>query len=249
LREGSATYAELYADYHEFGAIALFNTAFFKESFPQVLSGVPLTLGLSLASILAGIILGLLIAAIRIKNIFFFTGVSKVFVSFSRSVPLIVILYVLCYAVPQLTSGGGGQGQSGVQISPNLIAIATFGLFAGAYLSEAFRAAYYSVDSGQKEAAISVGLSSFQTFRRIIVPQAIRSCLPNFTSVFIDVIKGTSIVYNISIFEIMGKANLVGSRGYRYIEAYSIALIIYLVICFTIYIIFKRLELHLSKKY
>lgn len=221
----------------------MFSASFFKDSFPEVLSGVPLTIGLSVISIFVGIALGLIIAAIRIKKVFVFHVLAKIFVSFNRSVPLIVILYVLCYALPQFIKGFGAQ------ISPNLIAVSTLGLFSGAYLSETFRSAYYSVDTGQKEAAISIGLSYAQALRRIIIPQAIRSCIPNFTSVFIDVVKGTSILYNISIFEIMGKANLVASKGYRYIESYTIALIIYLVICFIIYKLLKMTELKLGKRY
>jgi L-cystine transport system permease protein len=225
----------------------LLSWAFFTNNFLRVLSGLPLTLYISVMSVFFGILLGLVLAFLRIKKTPGFYGAARVFVSFGRSVPMIVVLYLLYCALPLMLHSE--QGHIAVQLPPNVVAIAAFSIFSGTYLSESFRSAYYAVGRQQTEAGLSVGMTNALVLRRIIIPQAFRSCIPNFTSVIIDTIKGTAIVYNISIFEIMGLANLVASRSYRFIESYLITLIIYLVVCFTVYLALKRVEIALYQKY
>ncbi len=220
----------------------MFSIEFFTSSFPEIAKGIPLTLALSFSSILFGTVLGLILAWIRIRNFPVVTQISRIFVSLFKSVPLIVVMYVLYFALPQIVVTYTGDVSNYKPLSPFLIATLTFGLFAGTCLEDVFRSAYNAVDVGQREAAFSIGLGKWRTFIDIIAPQALRSCLPNFTNTFIDVIKGTAIVYNISIFEIMGTANLLGSRKYRYIEVYLVSLILYLIICYVFYLLLKFWE-------
>jgi L-cystine transport system permease protein len=216
----------------------LLSGTFFITSFPKVLSGLPLTLFISALSIFFGIILGLVLAFFRIRRLPVFGALTRIFVSFGRSVPLIVILYLLYYSLPLMLSSEGAV----VHVPAQAAAVIAFSIFSGTYLSEAFRSAYYAVGRQQTEAGLAVGMTPFQVLRRIVVPQAVRSCIPNLTGVIIDTIKGTAIVYNISLFEIMGQATLAASRSYRFIEAYLITLIIYLIICFIIYLVLKWVE-------
>jgi L-cystine transport system permease protein len=224
----------------------LLSGTFFIASFPKVLSGLPLTLSISAFSVLLGIILGLALAFFKIGRIPVLGAFTRVFVSFGRSVPLIVILYLLHYSLPLMLGGGKGVG---IHLPAQVAAVIAFSIFSGTYLSEAFRSAYYAVGRQQTEAGLAVGMTEFQVLRRIVIPQAIRSCIPNLTSVIIDTVKGTAIVYNISLFEIMGQATLAASRTYRFIEAYLITLIIYLIVCFIIYMVLKGVERTLYNTY
>jgi L-cystine transport system permease protein len=225
----------------------LLSWAFFSNNFFRVLSGLPLTLYVSGMSVFFGIILGLIFAFFKIKRTPVLYTATKIFVSFGRSVPMIVVLYLLYCAMPLLLSTD--HSHIAVQLPPVVVAIAAFSIFSGTYLSESFRSAYYAVGKHQTEAGLAVGMTSAQVLVRIVIPQAFRACIPNFTSVIIDTIKGTAIVYNISLFEIMGLANLVASRSYRFIEAYLITLVIYLVVCYVLYFILKRIEITLYRKY
>jgi L-cystine transport system permease protein len=156
-----------------------------------------------------------------------------------------VILYLLYYSLPLMLNAGG----AGIRLPAQAVAVIAFGIFSGTYLSEAFRSAYYAVGRQQTEAGLAVGMTHFQVLRRIVLPQAVRSCIPNLTSVIIDTIKGTAIVYNISLFEIMGQATLAASRSYRFIEAYLITLIVYLIVCFIVYAVLKWVERTLYNMY
>lgn len=222
----------------------MFSLDYFLSSLPKIISGLPLTIYISFMSVVLGSFFGMILAYFRIKNVPVLGLVSRIITSFSRSVPLIVSLYVFYYALPNIFPELFPK-----EVPQNLVAILTFAIFAGGYMAETFRAGYEAVPKGQIEAAFSCGLTKFQTLYSIIIPQAVCSCLPNFTSTSIDVIKGTAIVYNISIFEIMGMANLIGSKGYRYAEAYAGAWLIYLMLAFILYITLTGLEKSISQKY
>jgi L-cystine transport system permease protein len=220
---------------------------FMSKNFLPILAGLPLTLYLSALSTVFGIILGLILAFFRIKKLPVLNAAAKIFVSFGRCVPMIVILYLLYCALPLMINTG--HGQAAALLPPAVVAVTAFSIFSGTYLSESFRSAYYAVGRQQTEAGLAVGLTHPRILMHIVIPQAFRSCIPNLTNVIIDTIKGTAIAYNISLFEIMGLANLAASRSYRFIEAYLITLVIYLVVCFLLYLVLKRVERALYKKY
>lgn len=120
------------------------------------------------------------------------------------------------------------------KLSPLVAAVTALSLIFSAYFAETFRAGWNAVDKGQREAAWSIGLSGFTQFRRIIFPQAAVSALPNFTSVLIDLIKDTSLVYTITVIDLMAKANIAAARGFHFVEAYCVVLVIYIVLCLAI---------------
>lgn len=227
----------------------MFDLHFAATAFPAILSAAPMTLFISVVSTIIGLLLGALITLVRLKKIPVFSQLAVVYVSFIRGTPILVQLYVVYYGLPQfldyLHAQGFGTSSSGL---PSLaIAVVAFTCNASAYLSEVIRSAYRSVDSGQSEAALSVGMSGFQTVVRIIIPQALTAAIPNFSNVFIELLKDTSLVYNIEVVEIMAKSNIVASLGYNYFEAYVDALIIYLVICFLFSKLFYLMEFRFKK--
>ncbi|WP_148659762.1 amino acid ABC transporter permease, partial [Klebsiella pneumoniae] len=128
-------------------------------------------------------------------------------------------------------------------------AVTALSLIFSAYFAETFRAGWNAVDKGQREAAWSIGLSGFTQFRRIIFPQAAVSALPNFTSVLIDLIKDTSLVYTITVVDLMAKANIAAARGFHFVEAYCVVLVIYIVLCLAIARALRRAERFLSVRW
>lgn len=227
----------------------MFDMHFAIRAFPEILSAAPMTLFLSVISTLIGILFAALIAFLRIKKIPVLNELSVVFVSMIRGTPILVQLFVVYYGLPEFLSY---LQTKGFALSANglphlLIAIIAFTFNASAYLSEVFRSAYRSVDSGQMEAALSVGMNGFQALIRIIIPQALTAAIPNFSNVFIELLKDTSLAYNIEVVELMAKSNVVAALGLNYLEAYVDALIIYLVICFLFSQFFHLLELRFKK--
>jgi len=118
---------------------------------------------------------------------------------------------------------------------------------ASAYLSENIRSALNSVDKGQIEAGYSVGMTSSQNLRRIVIPQALVVALPNFSNVFLEITKDTSLAFSVMIVEIMAKASVEASSGYKYLEAYVDAAIIYFIVCYIFGKAFIILENRLKR--
>lgn len=227
----------------------MFDVKFAVDSFPKILTGVPMTLFITIFSIMIGLIIGLIIAIIKINKVPVLSQIAAVYVSFIRGTPILVQLYVVFYGIPELLTY---LNQNGMHISqkgiPNIaISLIAFTLNASAYLSENIRSALTSVDKGQYEAAYSVGMTEIQCLRRIIIPQALVVALPNFSNVFLEITKDTSLAFTVMITEIMAQASIQASTGYKYLEAYVDAAIIYFIVCFIFGKIFEVTENKLKK--
>lgn len=222
----------------------MFDLKFAINSFPKILSVAPITIGLSVIATLIGTILAVLIVIARERKIKVLGSVAAIYVSFIRGTPIIVQMYVVYYGLPQLLLTFKGMG---LNTNPNgmpamLIAILAYSFNAAANISESIRSAYHSVDYQQYEAAVTVGMKPIRAMTRIVIPQLIANFIPNFSNLFLDLVKDTAIVYNIGIVEIMAKANILSSLGFKYIETYLDALIIYVMICWFFAKIFHIFE-------
>lgn len=209
------------------------NLHFIAQAFPVILSAVPMTLFLTLASTLLGLVLGFFIALARIYHVPFFEKLGILFVSFIRGTPLLVQIYIAYYSLPYLVYDAFcrlGHPIVMKDIPALLYAVVAFTFNAAAYLSETIRSSLESVDTGQMEAAYSVGMSRLQGLRRVVVPQALVVAIPNFGNLFLGFLKGTSLAFMISIKEIMAVSVIEASLSYDYIDAYLIASVLYLVI-------------------
>ncbi|GAX02590.1 glutamine ABC transporter permease protein [Secundilactobacillus pentosiphilus] len=211
----------------------MFDSNFALHSFPKILSVAPTTIVLSIIATILGFILAVLIVIVRERNVKILAPVAALYVSFIRGTPIIVQMYVVYYGLPQLLVA---LKHAGLDTSTNglpamLIAILAYSFNASANISESIRSAYHSVDHRQYEAAVTVGMTPTRAMTRIVIPQLVANFIPNFANLFIDLIKDTAIVYNIGIVEIMAKANILSSIGFKYLETYLDALIIYIVIC------------------
>ncbi|MDU7373229.1 MAG: ABC transporter permease subunit, partial [Klebsiella michiganensis] len=203
----------------------MFSLAFIRDNFTFILSALPVTLTITLLSLLFSTLLGAALAWAIIRQVPGVQWLARVFLSFGRSVPVLVMLYFFFYVWPWIAAGLFGGPQDTMY---------RYKLIFSAYFAETFRAGWNAVDKGQREAAWSIGLSGFTQFRRIIFPQAAVSALPNFTSVLIDLIKDTSLVYTITVVDLMARANIAAARGFHFVEAYCVVLVIYIVLCLAI---------------
>lgn len=223
---------------------------FMIDSLPKLISVIPMTIYISVVSVIVGFALAAIIAIIREKKIKVLSQIFAVLVSFVRGTPILVQLYVIYYGLPQFLYYLQNQGVN-VKLGslPHLvIAISAYSLNAAANLSETIRSAYHSVDKDQYQAALSVGMTPSLSMRRIVIPQLIPNLIPNFSNFFLDLIKDTALVYNIGIIEIMAKSNIIASFGFKYLETYLDALLLYLVICFVFGKILSLTETYVTRR-
>jgi len=227
-----------------------FDLQFALATFPKILTGVPMTLFITLFSVSFGLYIGLLIAVCRIRQIPILKNIAAVYVSFIRGTPILIQLYIVFYGLPEfLTYLNQSQGMaiSAEGLPHIIIALVAFTMNASAYLSENIRSALNSVNKGQMEAAYSVGMTTVQGLWRIVIPQALIVALPNFSNVFLEITKDTSLAFSVMIVEIMAKATVEASSGYKYLETYLDAAIIYFVVCYIFGHIFVLLEKRVKK--
>ncbi|KAB2330010.1 amino acid ABC transporter permease [Cytobacillus depressus] len=225
--------------------MSIIDFEFAWRHFPEVLKGVPVTLLIAVISMILGIIFGLIIALCRIYKVPIVNRIVVVYVSFIRGVPMIVLLFVLFYGIPalfDLINKQLGWSLDADQISPVIYAMIAYTLNTAAYQSEIFRASINATHSGQMEAAYSVGMTTAQALRRIILPQALVLSLPNLGNTFIGLIKATSLAFAVKVIEIMGTAKIIANDGYKYLEMYLVAAVIYWMLCFVFEVLFAQLE-------
>ncbi len=218
---------------------------FIKETFPEVLKAIPVTLFMTAFPVIAGAVLGFFTALLHIRKIPVINRILELLISFFRSVPLIILLFCSYYGIPKLINFVAYKGQRVVgttQISGLTVALIVYTVFSAAYISELIRGALSSVDLKQMEAAHSVGMTKFSAYTRIIIPQAIMVAMPNYFNFVLATLKNTSLVFAISVMDIMATAKVAAEKGYRFIEAYIMVGTIYIVLGVTLSVLFKKIE-------
>ena len=203
---------------------------------------LPITLMLAIVSLILSIIGGLIIALILRAKIPVLKEIAIVHISFFRSIPSLVQLFLIYYGLPQLIPGMR-------VIDALTAAIIGLSIKNAAYLAEIFRAAITSVDKGQFEAAHSIGLSKTQTYIKIVLPQATRNAIPASGNIFIGLIKETSLVFTLGVTEIFAKSKLLSSASYKYLETFLAVAIVYWLITIIYTYLQSLLEKKLNKPY
>lgn len=203
---------------------------------------LPITLMLAIVSLILSIIGGLIIALILRAKIPVLKEIAIVYISFFRSIPSLVQLFLIYYGLPQLIPGMR-------VIDALTAAIIGLSIKNAAYLAEIFRAAITSVDKGQFEAAHSIGLSKTQTYMKIVLPQATRNAIPASGNIFIGLIKETSLVFTLGVTEIFAKSKLLSSASYKYLETFLAVAIVYWLITIIYTYLQSLLEKKLNKPY
>jgi len=212
----------------------------------QVVDKLPLTLFMLGLSLLFSLLLGFVIALIRIQKKPVLSKMATIYLSFMRCTPLLVQLFLVYFGLPQLLLLVHIDINSWSRITFLVIA---FSLHTAAPLSEVIRSAYLSIDKGQFEAAYSIGMNYFQSLRRIILPQAFVAALPNVGNATISLLKDTALAFSIGIIDIMGQVRLIlgNNYGIGMFEIYVTISLVYWSMCIVIEIIVSYLEKHLKK--
>ena len=226
--------------------MSIFDWDFFLNAIPVILrDGLFNTINLTIVTFIFACAIGLITALIKIYKIPVLYQLSLIYVSFFRGTPLLVQILIFYYGLPTILNGYSRALGWNLDISsiPAIIYMyVVFSLCYGAYISEVMRSAILSVDKGQHEAAYTIGMSGAKVLRRIVFPQALSNALPNLGNYFVDIVKGTSLAFTATVVEVLASAKIIGSRDYRYFEAYLAAALIYWVICFVFEVLFRFVE-------
>ena len=213
------------------------NYEFMGRAVIEIIKFIPVTLKITVVSILIAVLIALLSALIRINKIPVLNKITGFYISFVRGTPLLVQIYLSYYGLPKLLDYINLRYGTEIDIS-SISAISyvyiAFSLNVGAYLSETFRAAILSVDKGQWEAALAVGMTKTKAFVRIILPQAFVIALPNLGNTVISLVKDTSLAFILSVVEMMGQAKIIGAHGLNFFEVYIVVALLYWIICIII---------------
>ena len=204
-----------------------------KESMPQLIQGLGLTLELAIVSLLIAMVLGVLAALAGMSKNKVLNAINAVFVSIIRGTPLLVQAFFIYFGI---------TGALGIRMTAFTAGVIALSLNAGGYLSEIFRGGIQAVDPGQYEAARSLGLSARQTMWRIVLPQAIRICIPSIVNQWCITIKDTSIICVIGLAELTRMGQQVIARTYRSFEVWIMVGILYFIVIWLLTVAARALE-------
>ncbi len=227
------------------------NTAFMWEVFLYSLKGIPVSLNISFVSLIISVPIAFWMAVKKIDSKGFLTKLIEVYVSLIRSTPIVLQILLFYSFLPSLLNYFIKQVLKAnfniFDLNPIIYAYVVFSLNTTALLSEVFRAALLTVDKGQMEAGLSVGIPKALVYLRIIIPQALPVALPNICNVTIALIKSTSLAFLMTVQDITAIAKQRAAFGYNYIEAYIVILVIYIALCSIIQLLFHMAEHVLSR--
>jgi polar amino acid transport system permease protein len=234
-------------------ALADFDTIWMREHAVFIFKGITWTIIIAALSIVLACVLALLGALGRLSSNAIAVGVAGFYTSFFRGTPLIVQLFLVYLALPQIGLALGDPWFDLLTLDVVTAGVIALGMNYGAYMTEIFRAGIQSVGHGQSEAAEALGMTYQQKMRRIVIPQAVRVIIPPAGNEFIAMLKDTALVgflgVSIDQMEIFRRAQLVGKADFRNLEALIVAALIYWGLT-TVFQYFQlRLERRLSKGY
>ncbi|NHV29780.1 amino acid ABC transporter permease [Burkholderia sp. D-99] len=206
------------------------------HTLPVMVKGAMLTLKFAVASMALGLVVGLVIAIMRIGSNRPAAALAQGYVSLMRGTPLLVQMFVVYYGLPDL----------GITLDPTTAGIFTLTLNAGAYLSESMRGAILGIGRGQWAAAHSLGLTHVQTLRYIVCPQALRLAVPSLGNTLISLIKDTSLVSVITVTELLRSTQEVIAATFQPLPLYLAAAAIYWVLSTLLTRLQGRVETRLA---
>lgn len=204
------------------------------ENLDPFASGLWVTTRLIAGSFVVALVLGTLVAALRVSNSGALRFAGTVYVEIFRNVPLLVLLFI---AFP-------GVLRSGVEISPWTAGIIALGVYTSAYVAEVLRSGVSAVSAGQIEAGLSLGFNQLGVLRRVVLPQAFRTVIGPLGSITIAMVKNSAIVGAsiVALPDILKEARIVNSNTFQTTEAFFWAAVCYLLITVTLTIGFRGLE-------
>jgi polar amino acid transport system permease protein len=218
---------------------AIFQGQIFKlelvfSRIPEVLKYLPITLEIAITATLFSLVFGFLVALVKVKDIPVLRRVAQFFVSFMRGTPVMIQLYATYFGIPMILKALDVPSSFVNKIPPIIFSVVALALNDAAYSSEAIRAAIQAVDKGQIEAAHSIGMTGWQTLRRITIPESLVIALPSLGNGFIGMIKATSLVFVTAVVEMSKHGQMIAGRDFRQFEMQVTLAIIYWVITMII---------------
>lgn len=223
---------------------------FMQKTFFEVWQGAGVTLSLTALSLLIATAPAFYLAVLRLRGSTASRSIARLYVSFVRGTPIILQILLLYSLLPSilnvLVKAAGLDFNIFESVSPFWYAVVVFSLNTTALLAEVFRSALLAIPKGQLEAGLSIGLSELTTYVRVIIPQALVVALPSICNVTVNLIKGTSLAFLMTVKDVMAIGKVSASYGYNYIEAYVDVFVVYLVLCSIVQVLYRFAELRLG---
>lgn len=224
---------------------------FIAQMIPKMAPALKNTLMIAIMSAFFGWVLGIVIALIRVNKVKVLSQFFTVYVSFMRSVPLVIIMFFTYFAIPTLIAyyryEHGLPVESTAGNTSLLCPVIAMSLTEAAFASETFRSALAAISHDQMEAAKSVGMTGIQAYFRIIFPQAFVIALPNMGGLFIGLIKSSTLAYYSGVVEVTGFAYTLASPSYQFLEAFFVIALLYEILSFLFSRLFRVLERRVGK--
>ena len=204
------------------------------EHFDEFAAGFWVSARLIAASFVIALVLGTIVAALRVAPSRWLQRLGVLYVEIFRNLPLLVLLFI----------SFAGLRRAGVGIGPWTAGIASLGIYTSAYVAEALRSGVFAVNRGQIEAALSLGFTQFQTLREIVLPQAFRTVIPPLGSITIAMVKNSAIVGAslLALPDLLKQARVVNSNTFQTTESFAWAAVGYLLLTVAVTIVFRTLE-------
>jgi polar amino acid transport system permease protein len=203
------------------------------EYLPYLAKGIWITMYVTLASTAIGLVLGVVIAVLRLSKNPILSAPMRVYIEFFRNTPTLVKLVWVFYLIPILL---------GLQTEAVTSCIIAMAVSAAAYIAEVVRAGIQDVPRGDIEAAEAIGMRPITVLRRIILPQALRKVLPPLANTFIVFLKYSSLISVVGVQDLMYRANVISTTTFRPIETYTVLALFYFVLCYGLSKLFTTVE-------
>jgi len=208
------------------------------EFLPILMSGVALTIIVTLGSLLLSTVLGLIWALMRVSGIGMLTGLSAGLINAIRGIPIIVLLFYLYFVMPEF----------GLTLTALQAAILGLGIAYSAYQAENFRAGIEAIDKGQIEAAQAIGMGWWQTMRRVVLPQAVKIVLPPYGNVMIMMLKDSSQASTITVAELALQGKLIASSTFKNTSVFTLVALMYLTMSIPLILLVRHFEKRAGQK-
>lgn len=204
-------------------------------------TGMAFTLELTVLAMIGGIIVGTLLAMMRLSSNKLTSTVATAYVNLIRSVPLVLVIFWFYFLVPYIGAWIIGAKEP-IQIGAFTSSLVTFILFEAAYYCEIMRAGIQSIPRGQVWAGYALGMNYWQTMGSVVLPQAFRNMIPVLLTQTIVLFQDVSLVYVLSITDFVGAASKVAQRDGRLIEMYLFVAVVYFMLCYGLSHLVRRLH-------
>ena len=204
-------------------------------------TGMVFTLKLTALAMVGGIVLGTVLALMRLSGNRLVSGVASSYVNLIRSIPLVLVIFWFYFLVPYIAAWVIGANEP-VKVGAFSSALITFIMFEAAYYCEIMRSGIQSIPRGQVWAGQALGMNYRQTMGSIVLPQAFRNMIPVLLTQTIVLFQDVSLVYVLSIPDFVGAASKIAQRDGRLVEMYVFVAVVYFVLCYALSFLVKRLQ-------